>query len=80
MEAPVTNHDGPIVIGEAPVQEQDEVPKDLARVEDKKRAEGDSKYCQPMWCPRGLNKTQWHKLQCARHKQQKREQLVVDIS
>jgi hypothetical protein len=69
MEAPVINHDEPTVIEEIPAFKQDEVPKEAAGVEDKKRAEGDSKYHQPVWCPRGLNKTQWRKLQSARHKQ-----------
>jgi hypothetical protein len=71
MEAPVTNHDGPIVIEEAPAQKQGEAPKKVARDEKKKRAEGDSKYHQPVWCPRGSNKTQRRKLQRTRHKQQK---------
>ena len=62
MEAPVTNHDGPMVIEEISASKQDEAPKDVAGVEEKKRAEGDSKYCQPIWCPCGLNKTQRHKL------------------
>jgi hypothetical protein len=76
MEAPVTNHDGPIVIEEILASKQNEDPKDVAGVEEKKRIEGDSKYRQPVWCPRGLNKTQWRKLQRARHKQQKREKLA----
>ena len=76
MEAPVINHDGPIVIEEIPASKQDEAPKDVFGVEEKKRVEGDSKYRQPVWCPRGLNKTQRRKLQCARHKQQKREKLA----
>jgi hypothetical protein len=76
MEATVINHDEPIVIEEIPTSKQDEVPKEASRVEDKKDTEGDSKYCQPVWCPRGLNKTQWRKLQRAQHKQQKREQLA----
>ena len=58
MEAPVSNHNGPIVIEEIPAPKQDEAPKEVARVEEKKRAKGDSKYQQPIWCPRGLNKTQ----------------------
>ena len=65
MEAPIINHDGPIVIEEIPVCKQDEAPKDVAGIEEKKRSEGDSKYRQPIWCPRGLNKTQRHKLQRA---------------
>ena len=69
MEAPVTNHDGPIVIEEIPASKQDEAPKDVFGVEEKKHVEGDSKHRQPVWCPCGLNKTQRHKLQCARHKQ-----------
>ncbi|CAD6332705.1 unnamed protein product [Miscanthus lutarioriparius] len=76
MEAPVINHDGPIVIEEVSASKQDEAPKDVAGIEEKKRAEGDSKYWQPIWCPRGLNKTQRRKLQCAWHKQQKREKLA----
>ena len=62
MEAPVINHDGTIVIEEIPVSKQDEAPKDVAGIEEKKRSEGDSKYRQPIWCPRGLNKTQRRKL------------------
>jgi len=62
MEAPVINHDGPIVIEEIPASKQDKAPKDVAGIEEKKRSEGDSKYRQPIWCPRGLNKTQRHKL------------------
>ncbi|CAD6251699.1 unnamed protein product [Miscanthus lutarioriparius] len=69
MEAPITNHDGLIVIKEIPASKQDEAPKDVVGVEEKKRVEGDSKYQQPIWCPRGLNKTQRRKLQRARHKQ-----------
>jgi hypothetical protein len=75
MEAPIINHDGPIITKETPAQKQDEVPKEVAGNE-KERAEIVSKYHQPMWCPRGLNKTQRRKLQCARHKQQKREMLA----
>ena len=56
MEAPITNHDGPIVIEDPLAPKQDEAPKDDARGEKKQRA--DSKYMQPIWCPRGLNKTQ----------------------
>jgi hypothetical protein len=74
MEAPVISHDGPIVIEETPAQKQGEAPKEVAG--DEECVEGDVKYRQPMWCPRGLNKTQRHKLQCARHKQQKREMLA----
>ena len=69
MDALVINHDGPIVIEEIPASKQDEVPKDVARIEEKKCSEGDSKYQQPIWCPRGLNITQRRKLQRARHKQ-----------
>ena len=35
MEAPVINHDGPIVIEEIPTSKQDEAPKDVARIEKK---------------------------------------------
>ncbi|CAD6266034.1 unnamed protein product [Miscanthus lutarioriparius] len=76
MEAPITTHDGPIVIEEILASKQDEAPNDVAGVEEKKRVEGDSKYRQPVWCPRGLNKTQRHKLQHVLHKQQKREKLA----
>ena len=69
MEAPITNHDGPIVIEEILAFKQDEAPKEVARVEEKKRVEGDSKYRQTIWCPCGLHKTQRRKLQRARHKQ-----------
>jgi hypothetical protein len=62
MEAPVINHNGPIVIKEILASKQDEAPKEVTGVKDKKRAEGDSKYRQPVWCPHGLNKTQWRKL------------------
>ena len=62
MEAPTTNHDGPIVIEEIPASKQDEAPKDVFGIEEKKRVEGDSKYWQPIWCPHGLNKTQRRKL------------------
>ena len=62
MEAPIINHDGPIVIEEIPASKQDEAPKDVFGIEEKKRVEGDSKYRQPVWCPRGLNKTQRCKL------------------
>ncbi|CAD6266680.1 unnamed protein product [Miscanthus lutarioriparius] len=65
MEAPATNHDGPIVIEEIPASKQDEDPKDVFGIEEKKRVEGDSKYRQPIWCPRELNKTQRRKLQRA---------------
>jgi hypothetical protein len=37
----------------------------VARVEEKKHTKGDHKYMQPIWCPRGLNKTQRGKLQRA---------------
>ena len=76
MEAPVTNHDGPIVIKEIPASKQDEAPKNVAGVEKEKCVEGDSKYRQPVWCPRGVNKTQWRKLQHVQHKQQKREKFA----
>ncbi|CAD6267748.1 unnamed protein product [Miscanthus lutarioriparius] len=76
MEAPVTNHDEPIVIEEILASKQDEDPKDVFGIEEKKRVEGDSKYWQPIWSPHGLNKTQRCKLQRARHKQQKREKLA----
>jgi hypothetical protein len=69
MEAHVINHDGLIVIEETPAQKQDEVSKEVAGDERRELIEGDSKYRQPMWCPRGLNKTQRRKLQHARHKQ-----------
>ena len=69
MEASITNYDGLIVIEEIPASKQDEAPKDVAGIEEKKRSEGDSKYRQPIWCPHGLNKTQRHKLQRAQHKQ-----------
>jgi hypothetical protein len=75
MEAPINNHVGPIVIEKALAPKQDEVPKEVAR-DEKERAEIDSKYLQPKWCPAGLNKTQWRKLQHARHRQQKREKLA----
>jgi hypothetical protein len=76
MEAHVINHDGPIIIEETPAQKQDEVPKEVAGDEKRELVEADSKYRQPVWCPRGLNKTQRRKLQCAWHKQQKREMLA----
>jgi hypothetical protein len=66
MEAPVINHDEPIEIEETPAQKQGEAPKEVAGDEKKERVEGDSKYCQPVWCPHGLNKTQRRKLQRAR--------------
>ena len=62
MEAPVINHDGPIVIEEILASKQDEAPKDVAGIEEKKRSEGDSKYRQPIRCPCGLNKTQRRKV------------------
>jgi hypothetical protein len=62
MEALIINHDGPIVIEEIPASKQDEAPKEVARVKDKKHVKGDSKYRQPVWCPRGLDMTQRHKL------------------
>lgn len=76
MEAPITNHVGPIVTEySTPASKQDETPKIVAKVEKEKRVKRNSKYTQPKWCPHGLNKTQRHKLQGARHKQQKREKL-----
>jgi len=42
MEAPVTNHDGPIAIEEILASKQDEAPKEVARVEEKKGDERDS--------------------------------------
>jgi hypothetical protein len=74
MEAPIINHDGPIIIEETPAQMQDDVPKKVAG--DKECAEIDSKYLQSKWCPSGLNKTQWRKLQRARHRQQEWEKLA----
>ncbi|CAD6336677.1 unnamed protein product [Miscanthus lutarioriparius] len=47
MEAPVINHDGPIVIEEIPTSKQDEALKDVAGIEEKKRAEGDSSIDNP---------------------------------
>ncbi|CAD6202093.1 unnamed protein product [Miscanthus lutarioriparius] len=44
METPITNHDGPIVIEDSPAPKQNEAPKEVARVEEKKHVEGDSKY------------------------------------
>jgi hypothetical protein len=75
MEAPIINHDGPIIIEETPVQKQDEVPKEVARNK-KEHAKIDSKYLQPKRCPPRLNKTQRRKLQHAWHKQQEREMLA----
>jgi hypothetical protein len=69
IEAPIINHDGPIIIEETSVQKQDEIPKEVAGDEKRELVEGDSKCRQPVWCPCGLNKTQRRKLQCARHKQ-----------
>jgi hypothetical protein len=76
MEAHVINHDGSIIIEETLAQKQDEVPKEVAGDEKREFIKGDSKYRQPVWCSHGLNKTQWRKLQHARHKQQKREMLA----
>jgi hypothetical protein len=76
MEAPVTNHDGSIVIEKTSAAKQDEDPKEVARDEKKERAKVDSKYLQPKWCPQGLNKTQRRKLQHAQHRQPKREKLA----
>jgi hypothetical protein len=76
MEAPIISHDGPIVIEETLAQKQGEAPKEVARDEKKEHVEGDSKYRQHIWCPRGLNKTRRRQLQRARHKQQKREMLA----
>ncbi|CAD6244737.1 unnamed protein product [Miscanthus lutarioriparius] len=42
MEAPVTNHDGTIVIKEILASKQDEAPKDVAGIEEKKHAKGNS--------------------------------------
>jgi hypothetical protein len=75
MEAHVINHDRPIIIEETTAQKQDEVSKEVAGDEKRELVEGDSKYHQPVWCPRGLNKTQRRKLQRTQHKQQKREML-----
>jgi hypothetical protein len=76
MEAPVINHDGPIIIEETLAQKQDDVPKKFIGDKKKERAEIDSKYLQPKWCPLGLNKTQRRKLQHARYMQQEREKLA----
>jgi hypothetical protein len=76
MEAPVINHDGPIIIEKTPAQKQDEVPKEVVGDEKRELVKGDPKYRQPVWCPRGLNKTQRRKSQRARHKQQKQEMLA----
>ena len=63
MEAPITNHVGPIVIeGSAPVATQEESPSGVAKIEKEKRAERDPKYLQPKWCPPWLTKTKRHKL------------------
>jgi hypothetical protein len=51
--------------------------KKVAGDKKKERAEIDSKYLQPKWCPPGLNKTQRLKLQRAWHKQQEREKLAM---
>ena len=68
MEAPITNHVGPIVIeGSAPVATQEESPSVVAEIEKEKCAEHDPKYLQPKWCPSGLSKTKRHKLQRTRH-------------
>ena len=48
MEAPISNHNGPIVIEEILAPKQDEAPKEVAGIEEKKRVEGDSKYRQPI--------------------------------
>jgi hypothetical protein len=76
MEAPINNHVGPIIIEKAPAPKQDEVPKEVDGDEKKERAEIDSKYRQPVWCSRGLNKTQRRKLQRTQHKQQNWEMLA----
>ena len=44
MEAPISNHNGPIVIEEILAPKQDEPLKEVAGVEEKKHAEGDSNY------------------------------------
>ena len=44
METPITNHDGPIVIEDSLAPKQNEAPKEVAGVEEKKHVEGDSKY------------------------------------
>jgi hypothetical protein len=58
MEAPVINHDGLIIIEKTLAQKQDEVPKEVPGNEKIELIKGDPKYHQPVWCPRGLNKTQ----------------------
>ena len=44
IEAPITNHDGTIVIEHSLAPKQDEDPKEVAGIEEKKSAEGDPKY------------------------------------
>jgi hypothetical protein len=44
MEAPITNHDGPIVIEDSLVSKKDEAPKDVGGTEENKRAKGESKF------------------------------------
>jgi hypothetical protein len=48
MEAPIINHDGPIIIEENLAQKQDEVPKEVAGNEKRELIEGDPKYHQPV--------------------------------
>jgi hypothetical protein len=49
IEAPVINHDGPIIIKETLAQKQDEVPKEVAGDEKRELIEGYSMYRQPVW-------------------------------
>jgi hypothetical protein len=53
------------MIEETLAQKPDEVSKEVAEDEKRELVEGNPKYRQPMWCPRGLNKTQRRKLQRA---------------
>lgn len=63
MEAPIDNSNKPIVIGgQTPASKQDEAPKGVARVEEKKNPPRDPRYTQPKWCPTELDKTQRRKL------------------
>jgi hypothetical protein len=78
MEAPVIGHDETIAIEEIPKNKQDRASKEVVGIEEMNCAKGKSKYHQPVWCPRGLNKTQWHKLPRARHKQPKKEMLAKE--
>jgi hypothetical protein len=58
MEAPITNHLGPIVIEDpALVANQSGSTSNVAEIEKEKHAERDPKYLQPKWCPPGLTKT-----------------------